>query len=130
MKESIFSTEELEDFKAKLLEKRDELFGVLEELKKEAMRKTTKSDETGDLTNMPTHLADIGSDVFEQEMNLGLIEKEREVVRQIDKAIEKIANKKYGICENDRRMISKRRLEAVPWARYCLECESKIDKTA
>ena len=126
---SKFSTDELEHFKAKLLEKREELIGVVEEFKKEAMRKTMKSDETGDLTNMPTHIADIGSDIFEQEMNLGQMEREREIIRQIDEAIERIADKKYGICENDNRVISKQRLEAVPWARYCLECEAKVEKS-
>ncbi|UCC28832.1 MAG: TraR/DksA C4-type zinc finger protein [Phycisphaerales bacterium] len=70
---------------------------------------------------MPIHMADLGSDNWEKEFTLGLIASEQALVREIDEALERIENKTYGICLATRKRISKARLRAKPWAKYCIE---------
>lgn len=86
----------------------------------EALRKT-RADATGDLSLMPIHMADIGTDNYEQEFTIGLIAGERETIREIDAALGRIETGAFGICEATGKPISKARLSAKPWARYCLE---------
>jgi RNA polymerase-binding transcription factor DksA len=66
-------------------------------------------------------MADIGTDNYEQEFTIGLIAGERETLKDIDAAIERIDQKTYGICLATHKPISKARLNAKPWANYCLE---------
>lgn len=121
---------EIEYFKKKLLSKRNESLTVIKELQNEALRESSKSEKTGDLSDMPIHMADVGSDTFEQELDLGQLEKERETIREIDHALEKIENNNYGFCETDGQMISKKRLDAEPWARNCLKCQAELEKSS
>jgi len=93
----------------------------------EALRKTRQSS-TGDLSNMPIHMADLGSDNFEQEFTLGLIESERQILREIDEALARIENGTYGICLATGRPISKARLKAKPWAKYCIEYAKRLER--
>ena len=62
-------------------------------------------------------MADMGTDNYEQEFTLGLVEKDRSLLREINTALAKIQNGTYGICEGTGKPISKPRLEAQPWAR-------------
>ena len=81
----------------------------------------SKGHGPGEQTSMPIHMADLGSDNWEQEFTLGLIANERALVREIDEALARIANKIYGICLATHKRISKARLRAKPWAKYCIE---------
>ncbi|MHC4234990.1 MAG: TraR/DksA family transcriptional regulator, partial [Planctomycetota bacterium] len=74
-----------------------------------------------DLSSMPIHMADIGSDNWEQEFTLGLIDNERLLLREIDEALQRINANTYGICLATRKPISAARLRAKPWAKYCIE---------
>ncbi len=53
---------------------------------------------------------------------------ERQVLRRIEKALERIGEGTYGRCLNCSQPIQKGRLDAVPWARYCIECQEKLDR--
>ncbi len=77
---------------------------------------------------MPIHMADIGSDNFEQEFALGLMDSERKMVHEIDDALQRIEDGTYGICEATGKPIPKARLEAQPWARYCVEHARTLEK--
>ena len=70
---------------------------------------------------MPIHMADLGSDNWEQEFTLGLIANERIRVQEIDNALARIADKTYGVCLATHKRISVARLRAKPWAKYCIE---------
>jgi RNA polymerase-binding protein DksA len=114
------SPKDIEQFRALLLEKRAELAGDVTTLQNEALNKNRR-DAAGDLSSMPIHMADLGSDNYEKEFTLGLIEGERELLKQIDAALKRIADGTFGICEATGRPISKARLKVIPWARYCYE---------
>ncbi|MFH0983251.1 MAG: TraR/DksA C4-type zinc finger protein [Planctomycetota bacterium] len=111
---------ELREFKELLLTKRRELLGDVNQLSSEALH-TNRQESRGDLSNMPSHMADVGSDNWEQEFTLGLIETERALLRQIDAALLRIEDGTYGVCLATHRMISPERLRAKPWAQYCIE---------
>ncbi len=108
---------ELEHFRDLLLEKRRELVGDMYSMESEALRTSGSTN----LSSLPLHMADMGTDNYEQEFTLGLVEKDRGLLREINSALAKIQNGTYGICEATGKPISKPRLEAQPWARHSIE---------
>jgi RNA polymerase-binding transcription factor DksA len=115
---------EIEKFKALLLAKRSEILDNVTHMEDETLRK-----QRSDLSNMPIHLADAGTDTFELENTLGLVGSERKLLQEIDGALERIENNIYGICEGGaEHHIPKARLKAIPWARYCVKCASLAEK--
>ena len=116
--------EELTMFKKMLLAKHGLLASNVNRMEDEALGKNRQA-ASGDLSSIPIHLADIGTDNYEQEFTLGLIENEEEVLRDIADAIAKIEEGIYGLCETCEKKISKARLKVVPHARLCIECQRK-----
>lgn len=114
---------EIKKFKTMLLAKRNELLGNVFCMENDALR-----EETGDLSHMPIHMADLGTDSYEQEFTLELMDSERKLIAEIDDALNRIEKGTYGICEVDDEPIPKQRLEAVPWARCCVACASLLEK--
>jgi RNA polymerase-binding protein DksA len=111
---------DIENFRQMLLQKRSEILRNVNEFEDEALKKS-RLDASGDLSSMPIHMADIGTDNYEQEFALGLMDSERKLLREIDDALDRIEQNTYGICEGTGGKISKARLKAQPWARYCVE---------
>ncbi len=109
-----------EHFKQILLQKRRQILRNVNEFEDEALKKS-RLDASGDLSSMPIHMADIGTDNYEQEFALGLMDSERKLLREIDDALGRIEKKSYGICEGTGKPIPKARLEAKPWARHNVE---------
>lgn len=75
----------------------------------------------GELSTMPVHLADVGTDSYEQEFSLGLMAEERKTLAEIQHALARIQNGTFGYCEGLGIPIEENRLEAIPWTRYSLE---------
>jgi DnaK suppressor protein len=109
------SKQDLQYFRNLLLEKRREIIGDVGSMESEAFKSGSN------LSNMPIHMADVGTDNFEQEFTLGLIESERQILREIQEALVRIDNGTYGICQGTSKAIPRVRLEAVPWAKYTIE---------
>lgn len=118
--ESHLTAADTEHFKGLLLEKRREILKNVSEIEDEALKKS-RLDASGDLSSMPIHMADLGTDNYEQEFALGLMDGERKLLREIDDALERVEQGTYGICDGTGKQIPKARLEAQPWARYCVE---------
>lgn len=122
-RKSHLTSEELVEFKQILLDKRRELVEDMVNLEGDAKR---SGGEGGSLSGtMPIHMADLGTDTWEQEFTLNLIEKERGIVREIDEALDRIEKKTYGTCLATGRPISKARLRVKPWAKFCIEYARK-----
>jgi DnaK suppressor protein len=117
---SRLTPQEIDEFREMLLAKRKQIIGDMGSLSEEVLR-TNRQDAAGDLSLMPNHMADLGSDNWEQEFTFGLIENERRLLREIDEALERINAGTYGICVGTGRAIGKARLLAKPWAKYCIE---------
>jgi RNA polymerase-binding protein DksA len=115
---------EIEHFRDLLLEKRRELVGDMSSMEREALRTSGGSN----LSTLPIHMADMGTDNYEQEFTLGLVEKDRNLLREINHALAKIQNGTYAICEGTGKPIGKPRLEAQPWARFSIEYARSLEK--
>jgi len=126
-KKNSLTAADREKFKKMLLEKRREILRNVSEFEDEALRKS-RLDASGDLSSMPIHMADLGTDNYEQEFALGLMDSERKLLREIDEALERIDNKTYGTCLATGKPIRKARLAAHPWARYCVEYARMLEQ--
>jgi len=126
-KKSRLSASDIEHFKKMLLEKRRDILSDVGEMEGEALKKS-RMDAAGDLSSMPIHMADIGTDNYEQEFALELMNGERKLLQEIDAALERIEQGTYGICEGKGTPIAKARLEAQPWARYCVEYARMLEQ--
>ena len=119
-KKSRLTAGDIERFQQMLLEKRREIVGDVNEMEDETLKKA-RLDASGDLSSMPIHMADLGTDNYEQEFALGLMDGEKKLLKEIDDALQRIEKSTYGICEGTGKPIPKSRLDARPWARYCIE---------
>jgi DnaK suppressor protein len=117
------SKSELNEFKALLLQRKGVLQGDVKTLEDEACKKG--SDAAGDLSTLPMHLADLGTDSHEQDISLGLMENESDEIQEIQEAFERIKDGSYGLCENCRKKVPKERLRAIPYTRLCVACKKK-----
>jgi len=116
------SPRELEVFRDMVLAKRREMVGDVSSMEHEALRSSGSN-----LSNLPLHMADMGTDNYEQEFTLGLMEKDRKLIRDLNDALAKIQDGTYGLCEGTGKPISRARLEAQPWARYSIEYARKLE---
>jgi RNA polymerase-binding transcription factor DksA len=113
---------DLQYFRNLLLERRREIIGDVGSMESEAFKGGSN------LSNMPIHMADVGTDNFEQEFTLGLIESERQTLREIQEALIRIDDGKYGICQGTGKQIPRVRLEAMPWAKYTKEYSQALEQ--
>ena len=91
-----------------------------------ATLKRTRTEASGDLSSMPIHMADIGSDNFDQEFTLSLMENDGGTLEQIEDALERIESGTYGACVECGGRILKTRLNAIPYTPYCIKCASEL----
>jgi RNA polymerase-binding protein DksA len=118
---------ELGTYRKLLLEKRRLLMGDVSALEKAALEKN-RQEASGDLSKMPHDMADIGSDNYEQEFTLGLIETEHATLQAVEEALQRIENNEYGKCLSCGEPIPKARLKALPHARLCIRCKQLEEK--
>jgi DnaK suppressor protein len=117
---------ELKVFRTALENLRARLRGDVSTMADAALRKT-RSESSGDLSSMPIHMADIGSDAYEQEFTLSLMANEEETLELVEQALDRIRGRKYGLCEECGGVIAKKRLEAIPFAPTCIRCAEKLE---
>ena len=105
-----------------LVRRRALLLGDVNHMQDSALSKSMAA-ASGDLSTVPYHMADVGTDNFEHEFTLGLIENEEGELREIDAALERLDKGEFGLCESCGKAIPKSRLKIVPYARLCIECK-------
>src|SRR6266849_9651058 len=111
---------QLKAYRQQLQTLRSRLKGDLSHLADEALRKAG-GEASGGLSNTPIHMADLGTDNFEQEFTLSLIENEEDRLKEINSALDRIDHGAFGKCEECQKPIPKARLQAVPYTRHCVE---------
>ena len=114
---------QLRKYKAMLLAKRNEILANVASMEHEALLR-----DRSDVSKAPTHMADAGTDCYEIDNILGLMDSERRLLKQIDDALRRIEDGSYGICDGRGEPIPAKRLAAIPWAKYCVECASLAEK--
>jgi RNA polymerase-binding protein DksA len=120
---TMLTASEIRKYKAMLLAKQSEILENVESMEQEALMR-----ERSDLSNAPIHFADAGTDSYEIDNTLGLMDSERKLLKQIDEALQRIEDGTYGICAGHGEMICAKRLEAIPWARYCVDCANLAER--
>jgi DnaK suppressor protein len=113
-------------YKQLLLSLRARLRGDVNAMANAALKKNG-DEPSGEISRMPIHMADIGSDNFEQEFTLSLMETEEGTLDAVENAIEKIEDGIYGECEECGGIISKARLQAIPYTPLCIKCAQKLE---
>ena len=116
---------EMKPYKEMLLLLRARVRGDVSAMASAALKK--RSDASGDLSSMPIHMADVGTDNFEQEFTLGLMENDGATLGQIEAALERIEDGDYGSCVECGGRIPKMRLNVIPYTAHCVKCASKLE---
>ena len=117
---------EAKEYKTQLLALRSRLRGDVTQLADAALKKN-QSEANGSISSMPIHMADLGSDNFEQEFTLSLMENDEVTLEAIEAALERIEAGGYGDCEECGTKIPKTRLQAIPYTSLCVKCASKME---
>lgn len=112
-------------YRERLLDLRARLRGDVSAMADAALRQT-RSEANGDLSSMPIHMADLGSDNFDQEFTLSLMENDEETLAHIEGALERIESGVYGRCQECGGIVPKARLNAIPHTPFCVKCAAKI----
>lgn len=115
--------ERLEHFKNKLYEEMERTNGIIKRLQEDMGLGESIRDNTSELSSYDNHPADLGSETFEIEKNRALKANEVTHLKMVQDALNKIENGNYGICEICGREIDEERLEAVPYATLCIDCQ-------
>ncbi|MGB0739915.1 MAG: TraR/DksA family transcriptional regulator [Planctomycetaceae bacterium] len=126
------TSEELEKFRTMLKLLRGRLRGDVEQLKEEAF----SNSDSGNDQRSSNHMAELGSDAWDLEFSLQLVESDQNVLEEISHALQKIDDGTFGLCESctetgrsaARAKIAKARLQAIPYARNCIECEREKEE--
>jgi len=113
--------QDIKTFKKLLMARKAILLRDANHLADEALSKTKNNAATLDISNF----ADLGTDNFEQELGLELLQDHEKALREINDALMRIEAGTFGICESCKKPVPKSRLKAKPYARLCLECKRK-----
>lgn len=117
---------ELKVYKDRLLALRTRMRGDVMAMADAALNKT-RSEASGDLSTMPIHMADVGSDNFEQEFTLSRLAAEGFTLDAIESALERIEDGLFGQCVECESKIPKARLNVLPFTPYCVKCAGKLE---
>lgn len=110
---------EKQEFRAKLVEKKDRIIRKLSEL-------TVESKEVE--LNVAQDVVDKAESSYTKEFLLSLSDAEREQLMMIDEALRRLERDEFGICQRCHKEIGRKRLEALPWTPYCIECQHIIEE--
>ena len=119
--------EQVTKFKSQLEAKKDDLVHTIVQLEDNGLR-AALTNATGELSAYDNHPADLGSETFERGKDLGLRDNERVLLRSVERALDKIHQGTYGRCDNCGAEIAIGRLEALPWATQCRECQEESEQ--
>jgi RNA polymerase-binding transcription factor DksA len=109
----------------RLLHLKDELLDAMNGVGRDTLR--TRA-EGSDASGFGMHTGDAGSDAYDRDFALSLLSQERDSLFEIDAALKKIQDGAYGLCELSGKPIPHARLEALPFARYTVECQADLEK--
>jgi len=118
---------ESQDFKNKILKLKEEIIAEIKHIADDTLKKSQK-EASGDISGYTYHMADVATDTYDREFSLGIASNEREIMYELDDALKRIEEGDYGICEDCKTIIARKRLAAVPYARFCVKCQEKKEK--
>ena len=111
--------------KLKLLQLRDTLLDSMMGVSRDTLRARAEGSEA---SAFGMHQADAGSDAYDRDFALSLLSQEQDALYEIEEALKRVDAGTYGICEMSGKAIPHARLEAIPFARFTVECQAQIEK--
>ena len=123
---SALKTDEVESFREVLKNLRARLRGDVDQLTDEALHRNG-AESSGNLSNMPLHMADVGTENYDQEFDLGLVENQQVTLDQVHEALTRVDAGTFGLCVECNQPIAKPRLQAIPYTPHCIECARKLE---
>lgn len=118
---------EYSKFKQILVDLRLRISGELQHLEGDSLSKSSR-DSSGDLSGYSFHMADVATDNFDLETTLGLASNEQNILNLVDKALHKIDDGSFGVCEICKKTIPMKRLLVMPYAPNCVKCQEQEEK--
>jgi DnaK suppressor protein len=115
----------LDKQKCKLLQVRDSLLDLMTGVSRDTLRSRAEDNEA---SGLGMHQADAGSDAYDRDFALNLLSQEQDALYEIEEALKRVDAGTYGICEMSGKPIPQARLEAIPFARFTVECQTQIEK--
>jgi RNA polymerase-binding transcription factor DksA len=125
-KQPKMKADEVEVFRNVLNDLHSRLRGDLDQLTDEALH-SSNPETASNLSKLPIHLADLGSENYDQEFTLGLIESEQATLDEVQSAISRLSAGTFGLCELCDKPIARARLEAIPYTRHCIDCARELE---
>jgi RNA polymerase-binding transcription factor DksA len=110
----------------RLLALRDNILDSMNGVAKDTLRSRAEGSEA---SAFGMHQADAGSDAYDRDFALSLLSQEQDALYEIEEALKRVETGEYGMCEMSGKPIAHARLEAIPFARYTVECQAQIEKT-
>ncbi len=111
-----------------LLDLRDRLLDEIDFHASDNLKRTQR-DASSDLSAYSFHMADAGTDNFDREFALSMVSNEQEALYEINDALKRLEIGAFGTCEMCGKPIPKARLDAIPWTRYTVDCQTEMEKT-
>ena len=111
--------------KRRLLELRDHFLDQMQSVAQDSLRSRAENNEA---SAVGQHQADAGSDAYEKDFALSLLSQEQDALYEIEEALKRIEIGTYGVCEMSSKVIPHARLEAIPFARFTVECQQQLEK--
>ena len=109
----------------RLLALRDDILDSMNGVAKDTLRSRAEGSEA---SAFGMHQADAGSDAYDRDFALSLLSQEQDALYEIEEALKRIEQGTYGVCEMSGKPIATARLEALPFARYTVECQAQLEK--
>jgi DnaK suppressor protein len=110
--------------KSKLLQLRDSLLDSMMGVSRDTLRSRAEGSEA---SAFGMHQADAGSDAYDRDFALSLLSQEQDALYEIEEALKRVDAGTYGVCEMSGKPIPHARLEAIPFARFTVECQTQIE---
>jgi RNA polymerase-binding protein DksA len=117
---------DVDHFRDLLLDERKRVQSALDNIHEE--NSGTLTDESGEEAAYDNHLADTATITYERELDYTLEDNEERLLEEIDAALKRIEEGTYGICSNRGEQIPVERLEALPWATLCIDCQRERER--
>ncbi len=114
------------EIEGRLEARRQELVGLIDELRDDGLG-MPMSEAYGELNSYDNYSGDFAEELFEREKDLGLMGNLRSQLQRVEVAQQRLREGTYGICQRCGKKIPRERLDALPWAEYCRDCQGVVD---
>lgn len=122
-----YTKKDLKIFRELLLNVKVKLLEQVLAVEKENLR-TSQKDASGDLSSYSIHMADMATDSYDREFSLSRASVEQKAIYEIDEALKRAEEGDYGLCMSCGGIIARNRLKAVPYAKFCIKCQSSEER--